>query len=203
MQCLLTRNPGYEFTRDYFIRTMRRSRLSTLESVAAGVIAGSATVIITNPIWIVNTRMTARREDAIKSDADPTTFRDKESRNANTLSTFLEIVRQEGFTRLFAGVLPALVLVLNPVLQYTIFEKLRQVLERRRRVTAGDSFILGALGKLVATAVTYPYITVKSRAHIAKGEGSKEGMTASLRRIVKEEGVSGLYGGTLVAHHRS
>merc|ERR1712070_900770 len=106
-----------------------------------------------------------------------------------------KIVREEGFLRLFAGVLPALVLVINPILQYTIFEQLKQLLEKRRKVGATDSFVLGAIGKLAATSITYPYITVKSRAHVASGEGSKEGMTASLKRIVREEGVSGLYGG--------
>jgi adenine nucleotide transporter 17 len=85
-------------------------------------------------------------------------------------------------------------LVINPILQYTIFEQLKQVLEKRRKVTARDSFLLGALGKLAATSITYPYITVKSRAHVATGEG-REGMTASLKRIVREEGVAGLYGG--------
>jgi adenine nucleotide transporter 17 len=133
--------------------------------MAAGALAGSATVLITNPIWVVNTRM-----------------------------TFLKIIREDGPGRLFAGVLPALVLVINPILQYTIFEQLKQVLEKRRKVTATDSFLLGALGKLAATSITYPYITVKSRAHVATGEG-REGMTASLKRIVREEGVAGLYGG--------
>lgn len=168
--------------------------------MAAGAIAGSATVLITNPIWVVNTRMTARKEEA-----DEPLLPTKEGQEApaappkkkapNTLSTFLKILREDGPARLFAGVLPALVLVINPILQYTIFEQLKQVLERRRKVTARDSFLLGALGKLAATSITYPYITVKSRAHVATGEG-REGMTASLKRIVREEGVAGLYGGT-------
>lgn len=179
---------------------MQKSRLSTLESMAAGAIAGSATVLITNPIWVVNTRMTARKEDTAepllptKEGETPTPASEKK-RSPNTLSTFLKIVREDGPSRLFAGVLPALVLVINPILQYTIFEQLKQVLEKRRKVTARDSFLLGALGKLAATSITYPYITVKSRAHVATGEGSKEGMTASLKRIVREEGVAGLYGG--------
>ncbi|KAM0713497.1 hypothetical protein Q7P37_010459 [Cladosporium fusiforme] len=189
----------YEFTRAYFTRTMNRSRLSTLESMAAGAIAGSATVLITNPIWVVNTRMTARKEETAepllptKEGEVPAPVEKK--RAPNTISTFLKIIREDGPSRLFAGVLPALVLVINPILQYTIFEQLKQALEKRRKVTARDSFLLGALGKLAATSITYPYITVKSRAHVATGEGSKEGMTASLKRIVREEGVAGLYGG--------
>jgi adenine nucleotide transporter 17 len=107
----------------------------------------------------------------------------------------MKIIKEDGFMRLFAGVLPALVLVLNPILQYTVYERLKQMLEKRRKVGVTDSFLLGALGKLAATSITYPYITVKSRAHVATGSGRQEGMVASLRRIVREEGVSGLYGG--------
>lgn len=170
--------------------------------MAAGAIAGSATVLITNPIWVVNTRMTARKEETSEpllptKEGEAPAVPEKKKRAPNTLSTFLKILREDGPTRLFAGVLPALVLVINPILQYTIFEQLKQVLEKRRKVTATDSFLLGALGKLAATSITYPYITVKSRAHVATGEGA-EGMTASLKRIVREEGVAGLYGGMTI-----
>lgn len=96
---------------------------------------------------------------------------------------------------LFAGVMPALVLVINPILQYTIFEQLKNTLEKRRKVGPTDSFYLGALGKLLATSLTYPYITVKSRAHVAGKHGSKDGMFTTLNKIWREEGMSGLYGG--------
>ena len=62
-------------------------------------------------------------------------------------------------------------------------------------------FLLGALGKLLATSITYPYITVKSRMHVAKrgGTGGKEeeGMGGALRRCVREEGWGGLYKGMI------
>lgn len=187
----------YEFSRAFFQRTTGKQRLSTLESMAAGALAGSATVLITNPIWVVNTRMTARKsesDDATLPTAEGTDAKKASPKAPNTINTFAKIIREDGFMRLFAGVLPALVLVINPILQYTIFEQLKQVLEKRRKVGARDSFMLGALGKLAATSITYPYITVKSRAHVATGSG-REGMTASLRRIIREEGVGGLYGG--------
>lgn len=158
--------------------------------MAAGAVAGSLTVLLTNPIWVVNTRQTAR-----KAEAETDIESGKRVASPSTISTFIKIIQDEGVGRLFAGVLPALVLVINPILQYTIFEQLKQVLEKRRKFTARDSFVLGALGKLAATSITYPYITVKSRAHVAAGSGPKEGMTASLQRIVREEGVGGLYGG--------
>lgn len=162
--------------------------------MAAGALAGSATVLITNPIWVVNTRMTARENEAsslpTKEGEAP-----KKAPTPGTISTVLKIIREDGFMRLFAGVLPALVLVINPILQYTIFEQLKQAVEKRRKVTPTDSFVLGALGKLAATSITYPYITVKSRAHVASSDSPKEGMTATLKRIYRDEGIGGLYGG--------
>lgn len=193
---------GYEFSKASFQRSTNKRYLSTIESMAAGALAGSATVLLTNPIWVVNTRMTARQSQA-SDDSLPTKEGEalQKEKVPGTIGTFMKIVREDGFMRLFAGVLPALVLVLNPILQYTVYERLKQMLEKRRKVGATDSFLLGALGKLAATSITYPYITVKSRAHVATGSGRQEGMVASLRRIVKEEGVSGLYGGKSYRFH--
>jgi adenine nucleotide transporter 17 len=190
----------YEWTRGTFERAAIKagrpsSRLTTVESMIAGAIAGSATVLMTNPIWVVNTRMTARKSEShegVLPGAKPT-------KAPSTLGTVAALVKEEGFSALFRGVLPALVLVINPILQYTIFEQLKNMVERRRKVTGRDVFLLGALGKLLATSITYPYITVKSRAHVAKKvEGKAEGMMESLKRIVREEGVEGLYKGMLL-----
>lgn len=156
----------------------------------AGAIAGSATVLITNPIWVVNTRMTARKsesEEALPGAAP--------AKAPTTLGTLLSIIKEEGPARLFAGVMPALVLVINPILQYTVFEQLKNMLEKKRRITPTDAFYLGALGKLLATSITYPYITVKSRMHVASKDGPKQTIFGSFRKIISEEGYAGLYGG--------
>lgn len=187
---------GYEWTRAAFERAAIKAgraskKLTTVESMMAGALAGSATVLITNPIWVVNTRMTARKHEAEGESVSG----GKPARKPSTIGTLLAIIREEGPWRLFAGVMPALVLVINPILQYTIFEQLKNMLEKRRRVTPKDSFYLGAIGKLLATSITYPYITVKSRMHVAGKDGAKEDMFKSFSRILKEEGWSGLYGG--------
>lgn len=158
----------------------------------AGAIAGSATVLITNPIWVVNTRMTARKSD---SEEPALPGAPSKKLQGSTIATLINLLRQEGPKALFAGVLPALVLVINPILQYTIFEQLKNMVERRRRMTPKDAFYLGALGKILATSLTYPYITVKSRMHVASKDGPKESLNGSVKRIIKEEGYMGLYKG--------
>ena len=206
----------YEWTRAAFERAAvtagRASKnLTTVESMVAGALAGSATVMITNPIWVINTRMTARKNEAVEKGLPG--GEGKPRRSPSTLDTLLSLLREEGPRALFAGVLPALVLVINPILQYTIFEQLKNMLEKRKRVTPKDAFYLGAIGKLLATSITYPYITVKSRAHVARKDAPNEGMIQSVRKIVKEEGWMGLYNGMhflivdsiswLITHHQA
>lgn len=209
----------YEWSRSAFEKAAaaaskgpRRTKLSTLESMMAGALAGSATVLLTNPIWVVNTRMTARKRAPETAAAtatttvattlptlqDPTGAATAPTKAPSTLGTIKDLYKEGGILAFFKGVLPALVLVMNPILQYTIFEQLKNMLERRRKrsVTPQDAFVLGALGKLVATALTYPYITVKSRLHVAaKGEKKAGGLLGGIRGIVREEGWTGLYNG--------
>ncbi|GJN84825.1 mitochondrial carrier [Purpureocillium lilacinum] len=184
----------YEWTRASFERARASKKLSTIESMIAGAIAGSATVIITNPIWVVNTRVTTRKQDA-EVDGDVEAGAVKRSKAPSTIGTLMALLKNEGPQALFAGVIPALVLVINPILQYTLFEQMKNAVEKRRKMTPTIAFFLGALGKLFATSVTYPYITVKSQMHVAAHGKKKEGMSQTLNRVIKEEGYAGLYKG--------
>lgn len=189
----------YEWTRAFFEAAASKAgratkRLTTAESMIAGALAGSATVILTNPIWVVNTRMTTRTRE-VKAGDEEAGAPAKKAKAPTTIGTLLTMLREEGPQAFFSGVVPALVLVINPILQYTLFEQLKNSVERRRKVTPTVAFFLGALGKLFATSITYPYITVKSRMHVAGSGGDKEGMIAAIRRVIKEEGYAGLYKG--------
>lgn len=187
----------YEWTRSFFEKAAATAgraskKLTTVESMMAGAIAGSATVIITNPIWVVNTRVTTRQKH---SEADLEAGKPP-APTPSTMGTLMSLLRKEGPRALFSGVLPALVLVINPILQYTLFEQMKNAVEKRRKVTPATAFFLGALGKLFATSVTYPYITVKSQMHVAGSHsGKKEGMSETLSRVIREEGYAGLYKG--------
>jgi adenine nucleotide transporter 17 len=109
-------------------------------------------------------------------------------KNLGLLETVRMILAKDGLSAFWRGIGPALVLVINPVLQYTVFEQLKNFLVTTRTqklnasglVTAAavltdwDFFVLGALSKLgemvelfcpldltfsvVATSVTYPYM---------------------------------------------
>ncbi|EIW82143.1 peroxisomal membrane protein PMP47B [Coniophora puteana RWD-64-598 SS2] len=197
----------YERSRGTILKSREGSKaLSTLESILAGFIAGSATTVISNPIWVVQTSQAVRVE---VPSSDPTQARQVEKK-LGFFETIQKILEKDGVGAFWRGIGPALVLVINPVLQYTVFEQLKNTLIRRRTVSlraagAGskvavlsdwDFFLLGALSKLVATGSTYPYVVMKSRMQAGHAESLKyKSSLHGLAIILKEEGFQGLYRG--------
>ncbi|CAN3359522.1 peroxisomal adenine nucleotide transporter 1 [Diutina catenulata] len=180
----------YELASGFFLKRNGKRGLSTYESILTGAIAGAITCVGSNPFWVANTRMMTNQ----KKDGKAT---------SSTFRTLIEIIQNDGVGTLFAGVMPALVLVVNPIIQYTIFEQIKNAIIAKngaKSFTAVKAFFIGAFGKLIATALTYPYITLKSRMHLRKKAvgGDKLSMVAEIRKIIKDEGVGGLYGGLAV-----
>ncbi|KAI9462048.1 mitochondrial carrier [Russula earlei] len=193
----------YESARGVIVRSRSGSQaLSTLESMLAGLIAGSATTVLSNPIWVIQTAQTVSGMDAVSAET-PTTV--PPPTRLGLFATAARLLRTGGVAAFFRGLGPALVLVVNPVLQYTIFEQLKNALVRRRRRTTGrtairltdwDFFLLGAVSKLVATGSTYPYIVIKSRLQAGHAAATRYRSTLhGLRTIIAEEGIGGIYKG--------
>ncbi|PKI83364.1 hypothetical protein MVES_002567 [Malassezia vespertilionis] len=203
----------FEATRDFVLRAKQATSaaslgtLTTLESIGAGLISGIATAFISNPIWVVNTRQTIR---AVVPEKDADGQLTRKVRRLSFLETMKGIVKQDGIGALWKGIGPALVLVTNPVLQYTVFEQLKGWVLKSRSARASkhaaqpllgdfDFFWLGALSKLVATAVTYPQIVIKSRQQAMTNEslqGKKmPNVWTAMTDVIQDEGIVGLYRG--------
>jgi len=118
---------------------------------------GSATTIISNPIWVIQTSQAVRTLNQASPDSQS-----KVIKKLGFAETIRNILAKDGIAAFWRGIGPALVLVLNPVLQYTVFEQLKNFLVSRRTAklrAAGaatavavlsdwDFFFLGALSKL-------------------------------------------------------
>ena len=229
----------YEWVKAAIDRRRARLNLSggqtVLESLASGALAGCMTVLITNPVWVVNTRMTTGKGSKSIDDEDsPNTSPKNSSDNIATATAptkksmmkhsksswalAYDIVKEDGIGALWQGVMPALILVSNPSIQYMVFEQLKQRLETFRKnqgssssaaaaaLTQLDFFVLGAISKLVATFMTYPYIVIKSRMQLKQSSTSATSTSTSstgpyattvqsFRTILRQEGPVGLYKG--------
>ncbi|KAI8806450.1 mitochondrial carrier domain-containing protein [Cladochytrium replicatum] len=172
-----------------------RKNMTVVESMSAGALAGAATAIMTNPIWVVNTRQTVKKQPA-DEDAKPGPTA---AQKLGFFQTALKIVKEDGVQGLFQGIVPALILVINPIIQYTVFEQLKAVMSKSKKALSSfDFFLLGAVSKLAATGITYPYIVVKSRMQLkqsASSEARYNSVMDGLNKILKNEGVKGLYKG--------
>jgi len=201
----------YERSRGMILKARAGSKgLSTLESMLAGLIAGSATTLITNPIWVVQTAQTVR---TLEPDSENPAEKHIVKKKLGLLETINHIMAKDGIGAFWRGIGPALVLVINPVLQYTVFEQLKNFLIARRTtalraagaaagaaataaLTDWDFFLLGALSKFVATGSTYPYIVMKSRLQAGQSKALKyKSSLEGILAILKEEGMAGLYRG--------
>ncbi|KXS14273.1 mitochondrial carrier [Gonapodya prolifera JEL478] len=176
--------------------------LSTPEAMLAGALAGAATAIITNPIWVVMTRTIARRSEMSKlGGTQPAS-----GTGLSTFSVAADVFQKDGVAGFFTGLVPALILVINPIIQYSAFERMKQRLEsfRGARQTSSplltdlDFFCLGALSKLIATGITYPYIVIKSRMQLRQGPDDETRYSSvwdAFSKIFRVEGLGGFYKG--------
>jgi len=168
-----------------FLEGPEKAKISDLKSLSMGALSGMITALMTNPIWVINTRKTTVARKAGSTED-----------SASLYQTAQTIIQQEGVGALWNGIVPALILAANPTIQYAVFEKLKQLYAKNgKSLTMLQAFYMGAIAKVAATLVTYPYIVVKSRLQNAKKGEEKKNTTSVLSDIFKSEGLSGFYKG--------
>ncbi|KAI8391541.1 mitochondrial carrier domain-containing protein [Radiomyces spectabilis] len=177
----------YEAVKSIFEKTKGKGKpMSTPESMLAGALAGCAVVLATHPIWTVNTRLTVRKG----------VDEEGQSKKSNAFAVGASILKKEGLAGLYSGVGAALVLVINPIIQYTAFEQIKNKISKMKTLSNLDFFLLGAISKLCATAITYPYIVIKSRMQVSqKKEERYTSIWDGFQKIIASEGIAGLYKG--------
>ncbi|KAK1317054.1 Peroxisomal nicotinamide adenine dinucleotide carrier [Acorus calamus] len=199
--------------------------------IVVAAIAGSLNVLFTNPIWVLVTRMQThtqaekkvmegRREALLReasecSSAELPTFKEKlaeldsiKPRPYGTLHAAGEVYCEAGITGFWKGIIPTLIMVCNPSIQFMIYETSLKKLRFRRaankrgskNVTALEVFLLGALAKLGATLCTYPLLVVKSRLQAKQDIGGNiafryTGTLDAIFKMIRYEGLPGFYKG--------
>ena len=74
-----------------------------------------------------------------------------------------EIYEDEGIQAFYNGVLPGMILVVNPIINFVVYESVVNLLKgvENREPKAIHIFLSSSLGKLLATLVTYPILTCR------------------------------------------
>ncbi|KAL3505536.1 hypothetical protein ACH5RR_035377 [Cinchona calisaya] len=214
-------------------KNMRKGRgdgsVGMFSWLVVAALAGSLNVLLTNPIWVLVTRMQthtqaerkimeAKKENLLKKARENTLigtlqekFAELESMKPQPYGTFdaaCEVYAESGIRGFWKGIIPTLIMVCNPSIQFMIYEtSLKHLKTTRgenkkaaRSVTALEVFLLGALAKLGATVSTYPLLVVKSRLQAKQEIGGNisqrySGTLDAIMKMVHHEGLSSFYKG--------
>ncbi|XP_038676685.1 peroxisomal membrane protein PMP34 isoform X1 [Scyliorhinus canicula] len=107
-------------------------RATPSKDLLMGCIAGATNVFLTTPMWVVNTRLKLQGAKFRKEDIHQTEYK-------GILDAFRQIITKEGLGTLWNGILPSLVLVCNPGIQFMFYEGLkRKASKAGRRVRAAS-----------------------------------------------------------------
>jgi len=218
----------HTFKNEAEIRAQRNKKLgrgdgsvSMLTSLLIAALAGCANVLLTNPIWVVVTRMQlSKRTAAMLAAASLSTISSSSSISSTpdaalaivsqygVLETVKDLYNEAGLLGMWKGVLPTLIMVSNPSIQFMIYESLLKRLTAKctaneqglKHVSAIQVFLLGAIAKLGATVLTYPLLVVKSRLQAKQTIGLDNslyylGTVDAVMKILHYEGVAGFYKG--------
>jgi len=166
----------YRFWKNVFYGFLRKKELSNVDITVITALSGVINALMTNPIWFINTRMSVAKE------------------KKGLIATVREIYENEGFKAFYKGVLPNMVLVLNPIINFVIYEALKKSAMRRNiRPSAAHLFLMSSFSKMMATIFTYPILTIKVKMQTASSKKDAIGPISFILRLLKDLGLKGLY----------
>uniref|UniRef100_A0A6M2DQM7 Solute carrier family 25 member 32 n=1 Tax=Xenopsylla cheopis TaxID=163159 RepID=A0A6M2DQM7_XENCH len=128
-------------------------------SIAAA--AGIFTLAITNPVWVVKTRLCLQYDAAGK-------FANSEEYKG-MIDAFRKIYQAEGIKGLYRGFVPGMFGVSHGALQFMTYEEMKTRYNVYRKVPIDtkmgtlEYLIFAAISKLIAAAATYPYQVIRAR----------------------------------------
>ncbi|KAJ5753841.1 uncharacterized protein N7511_007994 [Penicillium nucicola] len=157
--------------------------------------AGAMTAILTNPIWVIKTRMLSTGSHV------PGAY-------SSLTSGIKQIYRTEGIPGFYRGLVPALFGVSHGALQFMAYEQLKLMRSgmniegspgskrgAERALGNVDFFAISSLSKVFAGSVTYPYQVVRSRLQTYEAHRIYRGAIDVISQIWTREGTAGFYKG--------
>ncbi|XP_011693116.1 PREDICTED: mitochondrial folate transporter/carrier [Wasmannia auropunctata] len=123
--------------------------------------AGVLTLLMTNPIWVVKTRLCLQYADDVNM-AESKKYR-------GMIDALKKIYKTEGIRGLYKGLVPGLFGVSHGAIQFMAYEEMKNKYYNYLNVpidtklSTTEYIVFAAFSKLIAAASTYPYQVVRAR----------------------------------------
>lgn len=167
------------------------ARPSPGDYFVASALAGASTSVLTNPIWVLKTRMLSSDRGSVGA-------------YPSMLAGARTILQTEGPRGFYRGLAVSLLGVSHGAVQFAVYEPAKRIYFSRQfgegdaapRLSNEATILISSVAKLVAGAVTYPYQVLRSRMQNYRADETYgRGVAGVVRRIWVEEGVVGFYRG--------
>lgn len=167
------------FYGEFKARFLAHKQPTSLDYLLTSAGAGVLSQILTNPLWVMKTRMLSPDERAYPS----------------ITAGVKNILATEGLRGFMSGIVPGCFGVMNSALQFMLYERLKEIASRggSKELNTMDYLMTSATSKIVAGVLTYPYKVVQVRAQNFKS--GYNGPRDIVMKIAKEEGLRGFYKG--------
>lgn len=170
-----------------------RLQLTPQDHLVAASEAGILTLGLTNPIWVVKTRL------CLQSALVENKVKDSTRHYDGMYDAFRKIIKYEGIKGLYKGFTPGLFGVSHGAVQFMAYEELKASYNHYRqqpidaKLNSVEYLVFAAISKFFAAVSTYPYQVIRARLQDAHCEYA--GTWDCIQKTVKREGVVGLYKG--------
>lgn len=186
-----------------------------LQTLVASVSAGGIANIMTNPIWVIRTRLQTQEY-----------YRQKPMYSSG-LDALRKMIHAEGIKSLFKGLTPQLLGLINVAITFPLYERLKKLRfrsnkngelfdfddglvwyfdnkdfdpnDKRVMLRLGTQIFASSVSKAIASTITYPLEVIRTRHHIQVVDSTHPAKYKSalqtFRLIIKEEGRGALYAG--------
>ncbi|XP_061182310.1 solute carrier family 25 member 32-like isoform X1 [Saccostrea echinata] len=154
--------------------------------------AGLLTLVLTNPLWVVKTRLCLQYETNITS-IKP------EKYYSGMIDALYKIYKYEGVLGLYKGFIPGMFGISHGAIQFVCYEEMKTKYNNFKqrpidyRLNSAEYIAFAALSKIIAATVTYPYQVVRSR--LQDQHRSYTGISDVIRQIYRYEGLWAFYKG--------
>lgn len=186
--------PLYEKLRLRFAEDFGLEKSSLKVVIFSCGIAGFASNLITNPMWMIRTRMQA---EIFKSEGKPHYVRKYKSISGS----IYRVYRKEGFFSLYTGLTASMLNISHVLIYFPIYENLKLFLKNLfepEKESLSSKFVsLSVLiSKSWASTVSYPVELIRARQQDTRShEVQGRSFTQVLKRTYGKEGIKGFYSG--------